>query len=101
MVAALRLSAFLTGAIGLELFRGIGAAALAAALLLGVTRRSPVALVVLIALGTGLSLALFDQADASGKISHGLSNAPFVALLYVILVVSGYGIGRLVRALRT
>lgn len=100
MAAGFRLIAFLASAIGVEFFRGAGLVTLTGAGLVGLMRISPLYAVAAVAAGMALSLALPEDAGAAGKVAHGLSNAPFLALIHVVIGIAGFGAGRLLRILR-
>ena len=100
MAAGFRLVAFLASAIGVELLRGAGLATLAGAALVGFMRFNPVYAIAAVVAGTALSLALPEEAGAAGKVAHGLSNAPFVAFVHMLVGVAGFAAGRLLRLMR-
>ena len=98
MTAAFRLAAFMVSAIAIELARGAGLATAVTAGLAGGLRINPLFTLIIAGAGAALSLALPDDAATSGKVAHGLSNAPFVFLLHVLLSVAAYVAGRLARS---
>ena len=100
MAAGFRLIAFLASAIGVELARGAGLATLVGAALVGFLRISPLYAIAAVAAGTALSLALPEEAGAAGKVAHGLSNAPFLMFIHILLGMAGFGAGRLLRLRR-
>lgn len=97
MIAIVRAIAFVASAIGVELLRGVGVAVFAATLFVGWRRWSLVALAPVVAAGVVLSLLLPEADVTSGKVLHGLSNAPFVVLLHAVIAMLGFGVGRLTR----
>lgn len=101
MIAVARLLAFGASAAGVELLRGVGAIAAMLAIVAGAARVTPLALPLLAIGGAVVSLLLPESTDASGKVLHGLSNAPFVLVVYLVLTGVGYGLGRLGRAVRS
>ena len=101
MAAFFRALGFLASAIGIEFYRGIGVAAFLATLLI-VWRRWPLWLLpVVVAGGAITSLLAPDGNEASGKVLHGLSNIPFVAMVYVVITIGGYAVGRAMRRLQS
>jgi hypothetical protein len=101
VIALLRRLAFVASAIGVEMGRGVGLAALAVALLLGFLRGSLLWLAAVAALSVVASIVLFEPGGTGGKVEHGLSNVVFVAFVYVVIVLAGYLVGRIMRALRS
>lgn len=97
-MAALRAIAFLASAVGVELARGPGLAAFIAALLLGHGRWRLTWLLLVAVAGTTASTLL--PGPDGGKVAHGLSNAGFLSLVYVVLCGLGYALGRLARRAR-
>lgn len=100
MIAVVRMLGFVATALVTELLRGTGLAAVAFAALIGAARWHPLLLVVVIVAGTAASLIAPETDISSGKVSHSLSNAPFVGLLYLLLAAFGYACGRLYRFAR-
>ncbi len=101
MAAVFRAFGFLVSAIGVELSRGVGLAILAAALLIGWRRWPVLTLAIVAAVGATISILLPESSDAPGKVMHGLSNAPFVAFVYIVIAAGGYAIGRVMRRLQS
>ncbi len=100
MVAALRAIAFVISALGVELSRGVGVAALLAAAIPGYRRWGFAWIVPIAVAGTAAAGALPSAGPEGGKIAHGLSNAGFLALLYMLLSAFGFALGRLARRMR-
>ena len=97
MAALLRAFGFLVSAIGIEFLRGVGVAAFLVAVVVAWRRWPFLSLVAVAAAGAAVALFLPETSDAAGKVSHGLSNLPFVALVYGVIAVIGYAIGRVMR----
>lgn len=99
-MAGFRFLAFFATAIGIELARGAGLLTLAGAAIAGLVRLNPLFAIVPVVAGLALSLALPEDTATAGKVVHGLSNAPFLMLVYAAIGIAGFVAGRLVRFLR-
>ena len=97
MAGVFRAFGLLISAIGVECWRGVGIAALAAAMLVGWRRWPVLALPAVIAGGAILSLTLPEPDATTGKVLHSLSNAAFVLLIHGVIALIGYAAGRLIR----
>lgn len=101
MAAVVRLLAFMTGAIFVELGRGAGLVTLACACLVGAMRLSPLLAVAAVVAGAALSLVLPEDTASAGKVAHGLSNAPVLLLVHGAIGLVGWVSGSLFRPVRS
>ena len=101
MAGLLRAIGFFVSALSVEMISGLGIAAFAIALLIGLRRWPIVLLAGVTAAGAVLSPFLPESVATTSKVAHGLSNVAFVVMLYAVISFIGYSVGRVLRQRQT